>query len=466
MNSLPAFQPSSFFSCPKSNHINNLMKTVYTPNRLLMAASLALTLITSLNLVAQEVPGKPQTGPILIQGATLHPIDGPAIESGSLLIEDGKITAIGSDIEPPSGATTINGEGQHVYPGLFESHSQMGLTELAAVRATNDFRESGTINPNVKALVSVYPDNVNIPVTRSNGVLFSLTAPSGGLISGKSAVIQLDGWTYEDLCVKSEAALQVTWPRQSVSGRRRARMTKKEIAEALNNQKAQMRKMNEFFDDARNYHDARQSDESNQPYDARLEAMIDVVDGKLPMMVNANGAAEIQSAVNFSIQQKVKLIILGGYDAAECASLLIEHDVPVIIGAVHRVPQRRSDEYDRAYTLASRLKKAGVKFCISGTERSETWNARNLAYHAATAVTFGLSPDEAIRSITLSPAEILGVDDRIGSLTVGKDASLIITDGNPLDIRTNVIGAFIQGRAVDLSNRQKRLYKKYKQKFE
>jgi imidazolonepropionase-like amidohydrolase len=130
------------------------------------------------------------------------------------------------------------------------------------------------------------------------------------------------------------------------------------------------------------------------------------------------------------------------------------------------MPQRRSDEYDRAYTLASRLKKAGVKFCISGTERSETWNARNLAYHAATAVTFGLSPDEAIRSITLSPAEILGVDDRIGSLTVGKEASLIITDGNPLDIRTNVLGAFIQGRAVDLSNRQKRLYQKYQQKYE
>ena len=475
MNSSPAFGfsfPSLFHVSTKTNRLMKIFQAInsfysITPlARISIAATLLVTLVASPNLVAQEVPGRAQKGPILIQGGTLHPIDGPAIENGSLLFENGKITAIGTDIEAPEGTAKLNAEGRHIYPGLFESHSQIGLTELAAVRATNDFRESGSINPNVKALVSVYPDNVNIPVTRSNGVLFALTAPSGGLISGKSAVIQLDGWTYEDLCVRAEAALQVSWPRQSVSGRRRARMSKKEIAEALKNQQAQMRKMNEFFEATRNYREARNADESTQPYDARLEAMIDVVDGKLPMMVQANGAAEIQSAVNFSIQQKVKLIILGGYDADECAALLKEHDVPVIIGAVHRMPQRRSDEYDRAYTLASRLKKAGVKFCISGTERSETWNARNLAYHAATAVTFGLSPDEAIRSITLSPAEILGVDDRIGSLTVGKEASLIITDGNPLDIRTNVLGAFIQGRAVDLSNRQKRLYQKYQQKYE
>lgn len=417
-------------------------------------------------VLAQEVPGKPQSNPIFIQGATLHPVDGPKIDSGNLLIEDGKISAIGTDVSMPQNATKVEAAGMHVYPGLFESHSQMGLTELSAVRATNDYRESGTINPNVKAIVSVYPDNVNIPVTRSNGVLFALTAPTGGLISGKSAVIQLDGWTFEELALKNEAALQVVWPRQSVSARRRARMSKKEVGEAMDKQKKQMRQLAEFFQAARNYRDARNAEDSKQPYDARLESMIDVVDRKLPMMVTANGAAEIQSAVNFSIQQKVKLMILGGYDAAECAALLKKHDVPVIIGAVHRMPQRRSDEYDRAYTLASRLHKAGVKFCISGTERSETWNARNLAYHAATAAAFGLPPEQAIRAITLSPAQIMGVDNRIGSLTVGKDASLIITDGSPLEVRTKVLAAYIQGRAVDLSNRQKRLYNKYQQKYE
>ena len=429
-------------------------------------ALLTVAVLISTSLNAQEVPGAPQQEPIVLKNATLHPVDGKQIDNGMLLIEDGKIAAIGKKVKVPKGSKTIDLDGKHVYPGLFEAHTQLGLTELAAVRATNDYRESGSINPNVKALVSVYPDNVIIPVTRSNGVLFALTAPTGGLIAGKSAVIQLDGWTYEDMSVKAEAALQVAWPSQGLSARVRARLSAKDLASAKQKKVEMLKKLTEFFAASRNYRDARNAPDSTQPYDARLEAMIDVVDGKTPMMVSANGAAEIQSAVNFSLQEQVKLIILGGYDAHECASLLKKYDVPVIIGAVHRVPRRRSDEYDRSYSLAARLQKAGVKFCISGTERSKTWNARNLAYHAATAATFGLSMDDAIRAITLSPAEILGVDDQIGSLTVGKDASLIVTDGNPLEIRTNVLRAYLQGREVDLSNRQLRLYKKYQQKYE
>lgn len=415
---------------------------------------------------AQEVPGAPQSKPIVLKNATLHPVDSEKIDKGMLLIEDGKIAAIGKQVEVPKGAQTIDLEGKHVYPGLFEPHTQMGLTELGAVRATNDYRESGSINPNVKALVSVYPDNMIIPVTRSNGVLFALTAPTGGLISGKSAVIQLDGWTYEDMSVKAEAALQINWPSQSLSPRRRASMSAADASKAVKGQAERLAKLTDFFESARNYRDARSEPDSTQNYDARLEAMIDVVEGKTPMMVSANGLAEIQSAVNFSLQEKVKLIILGGYDAAECAGLLKKYDVPVVIGAIHRIPQRRSDEYDRAYTLAARLQEAGVKFCISGTERSKTWNARNLAYHAATAAAFGLPVEDAIRSITLTPAEIFGVDDRIGSLTVGKDASLIVTDGNPLEVRTHVLRAYLQGREVDLSNRQLRLYKKYQQRYQ
>ena len=382
-----------------------------------------------------------------------------------LLIEDGKITAIGKKVEVPEGAETIDLKGKHVYPGLFEAHTRMGLTEMSAVRASNDYRESGTVNPNVKALVSINPDNVIIPVTRSNGVLFALAAPSGGLIAGKSAVIQLDGWTYEDMSIKAEAAMQIDWPSQSLSSRQRARMSAKDAQAAVKTQAKRLQKLTEFFAATRNYRDARNAPNSSQNYDARLDAMIDVVGGKIPMMVEANGAAEIQSAVNFSVQENVKLIILGGYDADECIELLKKYDVPVVIGAVHRMPKRRSDEYDRAYTLAARLHQAGVRFCISGTERSKTWNARNLAYHAATAAAFGLPIDQAIRSITLSPAEIFGVDDQLGSLTVGKDASLIVTDGNPLEIRTNVLMAYLQGREVDLSNRQKRLYKKYQLKY-
>ncbi len=202
----------------------------------------------------------------------------------------------------------------------------------------------------------------------------------------------------------------------------------------------------------------------DQPFDLRLEAMVDVVNGKLPIMVRADLAAEIQSAVAFAVEQNVKLIILGGYDAELCADLLKKHDVPVIISAIYRLPQRTDDDYDASYTQAVRLQKAGVKYCISGTDRSETWNTRILPYHAATAVAYGLDQDEAIRAITLYPAQILGVDDRVGSLEVGKDATLIVTDGTPLDVTTNVERAFIQGRNVDLSSKHLRLYEKYEQR--
>ncbi len=426
---------------------------------------LAVLLIGTAQLEAQEVPGADQQRPILLKGATLHPVSSKEMK-GDLLIVDGKIKSIGKRVKAPQQCEVIDVNGKHIYPGMFESHSQMGITELAAVRATNDFSESGSINPNVKAIVSVYPDNMIIPVTRSNGVLFAVTAPTGGLISGKSGVLQLDGWTFEDMAVKPEAALNINWPSQELSPRRRARMSEKEIADAIAEQKKRLVQLREYFDAARRYKQARADRETGQKYDARLEAMIDVVDGKLPLVIRADGTAEIQSAVAFGVEQKVKVIILGGYDAEQCADLLKKHDVPVIVSAVHRRPQRRDDAYDQAYTLPARLHKAGVKFAISGTDRSETWNTRNLPYHAGTAVGFGLPEDEAIRAITLSPAEIMGVADRIGSLEVGKDASLIVTDGTPLETTTETLMAFIQGRKVDLSNRQKRLYKKYQQKYQ
>ena len=246
-----------------------------------IAATLFATIGSfSSQITAQEIPGAAQQQPIVLKNAILHPIDSEKIDNGMLLIEDGKIAAIGEQIEVPEDAQTIDLEGKHVYPGMFEAHTQMGLTELAAVRATNDYRETGSINPNVKALVSVYPDNMIIPVTRSNGVLFALTAPSGGLISGKSAVIQLDGWTYEDMSVKSEAALHVNWPSQNLSPRRRAGMSAADVKKAIKGQSEMLAKLTDFFESARNYRDARNAPDSTQNYDARLESMIDVVDGK------------------------------------------------------------------------------------------------------------------------------------------------------------------------------------------
>ncbi len=436
------------------------MKTIFTIAIVLIAAS-----FTNDTIAQNEIPAPAQSKPILLTGGTIHTVSGKTIKNGEILFSAGKITAIGTKVKHPSKAQVIEVTGKHIYPGMFEAHSQMGLTEISAVRATNDFRESGSINPNVKALVSVYPDNVIIPVTRANGVLFALTAPNGGLISGKSAVLQLDGWTYEDMSVKDEATMQINWPSQYISARRRSRMTEQEINNAKKEQLDNLKKVRELFEQARLYRDARASGDPSQKYDARLESMTDVVDGKLPMMVRADRAADIQSAVSFAHEQNLKIIILGGYDAEKCANLLKKHHVPVIISAVYRTPQRRDEGYDLAYSLPARLSKAGVQFCISGTDRSETWNARTLPYHAGTAAAFGLTQAEAIKSITLYPAQILGVDDKIGSLEVGKDASLFVSDGNPLETTSQVEMAFIQGKKVDLSNRHLSLYKKYEQKY-
>ncbi len=412
-----------------------------------------------------EIPAPPQAGPILLSGATIHTISGAPIENGEILFESGKITGIGDNLERPENVTEIKVEGKHIYPGLFESHSQMGLTEISAVKATLDFEETGTFNPNVKALVSVYPDNMIIPVTRANGVLFALTAPTGGAISGQSAVLQLDGWSYEDMSLKSAASMQMTWPSQFISPRRRARMSEKEIAKAVKEQAESLEQLREFVDLAKRYHEAKSGGDADQKYDARLDAMGDVVAGKLPLMIRADRAADIQSSIGFAVEHGLKLIILGGYDAEQCADLLKQHNVPVIVSATHRMPRRDDDGYDASYSLPERLRKSGIKFCISCTDKSETWNTRTLPYHAGMAVGFGLPIDEALKSITLYPAQILGVDDRIGSLEIGKDASLIITDGNPLETSTQVEAAYLGGRKIDLSNRHLRLYNKYQQKY-
>lgn len=434
-------------------------------NSIVIALALTpLTWLTSPASYAQEIPAAKQKKPIALVGGTIHTVSGETYEDATLLFEDGIITGVGDEVELPEDVKRISIEGKHVYPGLFESHSQMGLTEISAVRASKDYNEIGDVNPNAKAISSVNPENIVIPVTRANGVLLALSAPSGGLVSGKSAVLQMDGWTYEDMALLPKAAMQINWPSQSLSPRRARRMSKKEIAEYKERQAKNLKGIRKLFDQARAYRDLRESSREDQPFDLRLEAMTDVVDGKLPIMVRADRAVEIQSAVAFAVEQKLKLIILGGYDAEVCADLLKKHEIPVIISAVFRLPQRTDDDYDKAYTLPARLAKAGVKFCISGTDRSETWNARILPYHAGTAVAYGLDVKEALRAITLYPAQILGVADRVGSLELAKDATLIVTDGSPLETFTKVEHAFIQGRKVDLSSRHERLFKKYQQR--
>lgn len=408
--------------------------------RLLLTFILLLAICPSA-FASDQVPGAMSKGPVAIVGATIHPVSGPVINQGTILFEKGKITAVGKDIKVPAGATVIQAASKHVYPGLFEPYSRLGLTEISSVRASNDYREVGDLNPNALAHLSVNPDSEIIPVTRSNGVLLTMTTPTGGSIAGQSAVMQLDGWTYEDMTVKPNVAMIV-----SLHGDDHAK------------------RLAEFFDQARQYSKAIAAGKKIA-HDARLEGMGEVVAGKQPIIIQADHWEDITRAVSFARDEKLKLIILGGFEAPQCAALLKEYKVPVIISSIHRTPLRDDDPYDAAYTLPKRLADAGIAYCISGYARSNAWNVRNLPYHAATATGFGLSKEDALRSITLSPAEILGVADRVGSLEEGKDATLIITNGDPLETTTKIESAWVAGRPVDLSNKQTMLRDKYEEKY-
>lgn len=404
-----------------------------------------------------EIPGEASHRPVAITGGTIHTVSGEVLDEATLLIRNGRIAAVGPRVKVPKRAMRIDAAGKHVYPGLFAAKSDIGLVEINAVRATLDHRETGSINPNVKSWVSVNPDSEMIPVARSNGVLLALTAPTGGLLSGQSAVMQLDGWTFEDLTLKPAVGMHVVWPSMAaVIDQEEGRETKERDRAVENLRRA--------FDDARAYAKARTADPTT-PKDARWEAMLPVIAGEQPLIVDADNLQQIQAAVAFAVEQEVPLIIHGGYDAPLCADLLVKHDVPVIISEVYRLPLRRWEPYDTAYTVPARLHEAGVRFCISGGGRFGASMVRNLPYHAAMAVAFGLPADVALRAITLAPAEILGVGDRVGSLEKGKDATLIITDGDPLETATHVEAAFVQGRPVDLNDRHKRLWKKYEEKY-
>ena len=421
------------------------MKTLYTT--LLTALSVICFSSSNIAMGQGETPAADQkNAPIAIVGGTVHTVSGKTIENGIVIFDNGKITQVGKGIKVPKRMEKIDATGKHVYPGLFESHSQLGLSEIGAVGASLDFAETGSINPNVKAHVAVNPDSALIPVTRANGILLALTSPSGGLISGQAAVLQMDGWTFEDVTLKSSVAMKVNWPSVTISPRRRARMSPEEIGKAIKEQRKRIDDLQTLFDDARAYGIARKENLDQQSLDLRLEAMLPLLEGEQKMLVAANGLAEIESAVAFAVKQNVKLIILGGYDAPRCADLLKQHDVPVILSAVYRLPRRRSDPFDQSYNLPQQLKQAGVTFCISGSDRSETWNVRLLPDHAATAIAYGLSEPSALRAITLTPAEVFGVADRVGSIEAGKDATLFVANGNIFEIKTNVTHAFIQGK--------------------
>lgn len=412
--------------------------------------------------LGMKAPPK-QAAPIAIENATIHTISGDLIEGGFVVFADGKITGVGKGPAPRlAGGDVIDGAGKHVYPGLIGANTQTGLMEIGAARATLDYSEVGGVTPEVRAAVAVNPDSTIIPVTRSSGVLTVGVLPMGGPIPGRASVINLEGWTWEEMAVADDAGMVVNWPNMRPM---RGGFVTRTPEEQEKERREALATIDQAFRAATAYLAARKADPAT-PTDIRWEAMRGVLEGSKPVLVRADELEQILSAVAWASERGLRLVIIGGRDAFQCTDLLKRHKVGVIVSGTLRLPKRVDSAYDEVYTLPAVLEAAGVEWCMATTGGAhETPHERNLPYHAAMAAAFGLSRDAAIRSITIAPAKMLGVGDRLGSIETGKDATLIITDGDPLEITTHVERAFITGREIDLTNKQRLLDKKYREKY-
>jgi imidazolonepropionase-like amidohydrolase len=403
----------------------------------------------------------------VIRNARIVTVSGPTIENGSVLVSNGKITAVGTDVAAPPGATVLDATGKTVYPGLIDALTKLGLQEIQAVRASVDTTEVGDVNPQAKAWVALNPHSELIPVARANGVLAALSAPEGGLISGQGALIRLTGTTPEAMTVKAQAALLMTYPSGNRSKESPAAEEKpeklsfrKREEEKQRNVDRDLARLRNLFENAKAYGAALDAGGKGEPPkpDAVLEALAPFARGRAPLVLRADNEDEIRGAVAFASDRGLRLIVAGGLEAWRCAPLLKEKDVAVLL-KVLRLPRKRSDPYDAAYANAAILHQAGVRFAIV-TDDDEF--VRNLPYEAAMAGAFGLPQDAALRAITLSPAEILGVADRLGSIEPGKDADLVVTTGDIMDHRTEITHVFIDGVPQSLETRHTRLYEQFK----
>jgi imidazolonepropionase-like amidohydrolase len=403
-----------------------------------------------------------QSEPIALQGATIHTVTQGVIENGTIVFENGVITAVGTDVSIPTGARVVDVTGKHIYPGLIDAYSTVGISEIGAVDMSNDVNEVGDFNPNISAAVGVNAESRHIGTSRSQGVLTTLTTPGGGLISGMSSAMALEGWTWEEMSLESAAALNVNWPNPNPSRRGFGgfggfgdqggdRPTYEERVQALKS----------YFAEARAYRDAVAAGEPVRT-DARYMAMIPALNREIPVVVAASGAAQINDAITWAKEENLRLVIRGGDDAIHVADRLAAEGIPVILTSTMDAPDRAHEGYDGAYRRAADLYEAGVKIAISGGAGSLYTD--RLPYEAGVAVAFGLPEEEAIKAVTINAAELMGLDDRIGSLEPGKQATLLITTGTPIDMTSDIEQAYIQGRELDMNDIQKHFFQKYMEK--
>jgi len=401
----------------------------------------------------------------VIRNARIVTVSGPVIESGTVVITNGRIAAVGADASAPAGAKVIDAKGLSVYPGMIDADTEIGLTEIGSVAGSVDTSEIGDNNANIRVDVAIHPDSTHIAVTRVNGVTTALSAPRGGLIAGQSAVINLDGWTPREMVLKSPVAMHINWP--GAGGRNFEGGfggPQRSVTELRREQDRQLESLKKILRDAAAYGDAADARAKDprlpkRDVDLKLAALVPVARGQMPVIINVNLERDIKNAIAFATEMKLKAIISGGAEAYKVADQLKAKNIPVIVGPVLRVPVKEDDPYDAAFANAGLLSKAGVKIAF---ETNDSAYSRNLPYHAGMAAAFGLSKDEALKAVTIYPAEILGVSDQLGSIEKGKIANLIVTDGDPLEIRTQVKHVFINGRDIPLTSRHTDLYEKYK----
>ncbi|MCB9272948.1 MAG: amidohydrolase family protein [Lewinellaceae bacterium] len=401
-------------------------------------------------------PAPAQQQPVYIYGATAHLGNGQVIENSAIAFDKGKITFVGEagNLREGEGHLRINATGKHIYPGFIAPATNLGLVDIEAVRATRDFREVGSMNPNVRSLIAYNTDSEIIPTVRCRGVLLAQVRPEGGRISGLSSVVQLDAWNWEDAAYRADDGLFLNWPGLASYNRREQRLsTNKEYEK-------QVQEVRDFFAEAKAYLDNPAPAKDNLKYDA----LRPVLEGKTRLYVQAQEAREIMNAVQLAAEFNMKLAIVDGRDAWMVADMLKAHDVAVVLRATQSLPARVDSDVDQPFKTPALLQQAGLLFCFG---MDGFWEQRNLPFQAGQAVGYGLDYEQAVAALTSNTARILGIGDRTGTLEVGKDANLFISEGDALDIRSSqLIRAFIQGREINLDNKQKAWYRKFKAKYD
>lgn len=416
-------------------------------------------------------PAPKQSQPIVIKNATIHVGNGQVVNNGSIVVVGGKITAVGANVTAPAGAKTVDAGGKQVYPGLILANSNLGLVDVNSNRATSDVREIGDMNASIRAIIAYNAENKVVNTLRPSGILLAQVAPEGGMLSGSSSVVQLDAWNWEDAAYKTDNGLHFNMPsflprprgfgfgggggggRRGAEGVGAATDPVKEALEKVDGFKV-------FLREAKAYNAVKKPEETNLKY----AAVKGLFDKSQKFFVHASTVKQILVAVDMAKEFGLDMVIVGGEDSWQVADLLKQNNISVILSQPHSLPTLPDDDVDQPYKTAAMLQKAGVNFCIND-EDNQT-RGRNLPFNAGTAVAYGLTKEQALAAISLNAAKILGVGDKTGSIEVGKDANIIISDGDILDMRTNKITqAFIQGREISLESHQTQLFDKYGKKL-